>query len=99
MQPSNHQVSLFVEVQQDDTFLHQMEIKNQFQPNKIQKEKNARFGQSACKRRYYNLCIRFGTWKVQRLHQSYSNVALKAEFLGELGVKNGWAFPYWSRLS
>ena len=52
MQSSNHQVSLFVEVQQDDTFLHQMEIK---------KQKNARFGQSACKRRYYNLCIRFGT--------------------------------------
>ena len=44
MQPFNHQVSLFVQVQQHDTFLHQMEIKNQFQPNKIQKEKNARFG-------------------------------------------------------
>ena len=44
MQPFNQQVSLFVEVQQHDTFLHQMEIKNQFQPNKIQKEKNARFG-------------------------------------------------------
>ena len=49
MQSSNHQVSLFVEVQQDDTFLHQMEIKNQFQPNKIQKEKNARFGKVLAK--------------------------------------------------
>ena len=39
MQPSSHQVSLFVEVQQHDTFLHQMEIKNQFQPNKIQRRK------------------------------------------------------------
>ena len=61
MQPSNHQGSFFVEVQQHDTFLHQMETKDQFQPNKIQKEKNALFGQSACKRRYNNLCIRFGT--------------------------------------
>ena len=49
MQPFNHQVSLFVEVQQHDTFLHQMEIKNQFQPNKIQKEKNARFGRVLAK--------------------------------------------------
>ena len=48
MQPSNHQVSIFVEVQQHDTFLHEMETKNQFRPNKIQMEKNARFGQSAC---------------------------------------------------
>ena len=72
MQPSNHQVTLFVEVQQDDTFLHHMEIKNQFQPNKIQKEKNARFGQSACKRRYYNLCIRFGTTSESKLFQSHS---------------------------
>ena len=49
MQPSSHQASLFVEVQQHDTFLHQMEIKNQFQPNKIQKEKNARFGKVLAK--------------------------------------------------
>ena len=49
MQPFNQQVSLFVEVQQHDTFLHQMEIKNQFQPNKIQKEKNARFGRVLAK--------------------------------------------------
>ena len=49
MQPFNHQVSLFVQVQQHDTFLHQMEIKNQFQPNKIQKEKNARFGRVLAK--------------------------------------------------
>ena len=49
MQPSSHQVSLFVEEQQHDTFLHQMEIKNQFQPNKIQKEKNARFGKVLAK--------------------------------------------------
>ena len=78
MQSSNHQVSLFVEVQQDDTFLHQMEIKNQFQPNKIQKEKNAHLGKTASKIRYYNLCIRFGTWKVRRLNQSRS----KAEIPG-----------------
>ena len=41
--------------------------RSQFQPSKIQKEKNAHFGQTSFKIRYNNSLIRFGTWKVRRL--------------------------------
>ena len=42
--------------------------------------KNAHFDQTAYKKRYNNLCIRFGTWKVRRLNQSRSKVTPKAKF-------------------
>ena len=42
--------------------------------------KNAHFDQTAYKKRYSNLCIRFGTWKVRRLNQSRSKVTPKAKF-------------------
>ena len=48
---------------------------------------------------YNNLCISFGTWKVQRLNQSHSKVTPKAKFLVRLGEKNSWAVPNWNRLS
>ena len=41
--------------------------RSQFQPSKIQKEKNAHFGQTSRKIHYSNSLIRFGTWKVRRL--------------------------------
>ena len=49
------------------------------------------------KKRYNNLCITFGTWKVRRLNQSRSKVAPKAKFLAGLGEKNGWAVPNWKQ--
>ena len=37
---------------------------------------DAHFGQTACKIRYNNVCITFGTWKVRRLNQSRSIVEI-----------------------
>ena len=45
--------------------------------------------------RYYNLCIKLGTWKVCRLNQSRSKVVPQSKFPARLGVKNGWAVPNW----
>ena len=42
--------------------------------------KNAHFDQTAYKKRYNNLCIRFGTWKNRRLNQSRFKVVPKAKF-------------------
>ena len=55
------------------------------------------FGQTAYKICYNNLCIRFGTWTVQRLNQSHTKVDQKLKFLAELGRKNGWAVPNWKQ--
>ena len=45
--------------------------------------------------RYYNLCIKLGTWKVCRLNQSRSTVVPQSKFPAGLGAKNGWAVPNW----
>ena len=58
---------------------------------------NAQFGQTAYKICYNNLCIRFGTWTVQRLNRSHTKVDQKLKFLAELGRKNGWAVPNWKQ--
>ena len=42
----------------------------------MQKEKNAHLGKTAGKMRHYNLCIRFGAWKVRRLNQSRSKAKI-----------------------
>ena len=50
---------------------------------------NAHFGQNATKIRYNDLCIRFGTCKVQRLNHTLSKFIPKSKFLAKLGGKNG----------
>ena len=40
--------------------------------------------------RYYNLCLRFGTWKVRRLNQS-RKVVPPSKFPAVLGGKNSCA--------
>ena len=37
------------------------------------------FDQTACKIRFCNLCVRFGTWKVQRLNQSCSKFQIRSK--------------------
>ena len=53
------------------------------------KRMNAHFGQNATKIRYNDLCIRFGTCKVQRLNHTLSKFIPKSKFPAKLGGKNG----------
>ena len=52
------------------------------------KGENAHFGQTDCKIHYNNLCIRFGTRKVQHLNSSLSKEAQR-KFPAGLDEKNG----------
>ena len=45
--------------------------------------------QNATKIRYNNLCISFGTCKVQRLNHTLSKFIPKSKFPAKLGGKNG----------
>ena len=63
------------------------------EPKLIQiRRKNAHFGQTACKIRYNNLYIRFGSWKFRRLNQSRSKVAPKSKFPAGLGGRTAEPF-------
>ena len=54
-----------IRIKADPNYLDRLNwftLRSQFQSSKIQKEKNAHFGQTACKIRYNNSLIKFGVW-------------------------------------
>ena len=51
-------------------------------------EKNAHFGQTACKIHYYNLCIRLVHEKFG-VYQNRSKVIPQSKFPAGLGMENG----------